>query len=192
LSGNNGALGNKIFEEKKDMNKDGGRQGYLFSNLWINEYLKNISSWDIAEFDNRFSLLVERFKSIWKYPNVSIANENEEYIVLDAPEPRHKSLEYFSFRDELIITNEFSKMYSHVVSNLFNENPSKFLLSDLKETVTLTTDRNRLRSPYAINDTYFIESNIDSNGKFNRLKRVLHEFDMEDELTFKYEENIFE
>lgn len=192
LSGNNLALSNKIFDEKKRMNKDNGRQGYIYSNLWINEYLKEINSWDIAEFNNRFLLLFERFKSIWKYPNVSIANENEEYTVLDAPEPRYKSLEYFSFRDELIITNEFSKMYSHVVGSLFNENPSKFLLSDLKDTVTLTTDRNRLRSPYAINDTYFIESNIDSNGKFNRLRRVLHEFDLEDELTFKYAESVSE
>jgi hypothetical protein len=79
-------------------------------------------------------------------------------------------------------------MYSHVISNLFNENPSKFLLSDLKDTVSLTTDRNRLRNPYAINDTYFIESNINTNRKFNKLKRVLLEFDLEDEFTFKYEE----
>lgn len=192
LSGNNLALSNKAFAEKKRMNKEDGRQGYIYSNLWINEYLKSIDSWSIDEYNNRFILLLERFKSIWKYPSISIANETEEYTVLDAPEPRYKSLEYFSFKDELIITNEFSKMYSHVISSLFNENPSKFLSSDLKDLVFLTTERNRLRSPYSINDTYFIEANIDSNGKFNKLKRVLHEFDLEDELVFKYEGNTTE
>ena len=36
LSGNNGKLGNKPFQEKREMNIDGKEQGYIFSRLWLN------------------------------------------------------------------------------------------------------------------------------------------------------------
>lgn len=186
LSGNNGILGNKTFGDKKTMNKDNGRQGYIYSNLWMNEYLKTIDSWGMAEYNNRFKLLLDRFKSIWRYPNTASTDENDEYTVLDAPEPRHRTLDYFSSRDELIYTNEFSKMYAHVITTLFNEQPSKFLLTDLKDTIFLSTDKGKLRSPYAISDTYFIESNLDSNTKFSKLKQVIYAFALEDELVFRY------
>lgn len=190
LSGNNGALGNKSFSEKRDMNKDEGRQGYTYSNLWLNEVLKTKEVWNIEEFEERFKLLYNRFISIWKYPSITITedNDNEEYTLFDAPEPKHKKLEYYTFKDELVVTKEFSKMYNHIITDLFTESPSKFLLTDLKEVLGLTTDKNKPRSAYAINDTYYIEVNTDSNSKFSKLKKVLTAFELEDELVIKYEE----
>ncbi|MFN3968214.1 DUF262 domain-containing protein [Flavobacterium sp.] len=190
LSGNNGALSNKPFTEKRDMNKDEGRQGYIYSNLWLNEALKTKEVWNIEAYEERYKLLYDRFTSIWKYPSISITdnNDNEEYTLFDAPEPKHKKLEYYTYKDELIITKEFSKMYNHIITDLFTESPSKFLLTDLKETLGLTTDKDRPRSAHAINDTYFIEVNTDSNSKFNKLKKVLTAFELEDELVIKYEE----
>ena len=190
LSGNNGALGNKSFSEKRDMNKDEGRQGYAYSNLWMNEALKTKEVWNIEELEERFKLLYNRYTSIWKYPSITITEDNvdEEYTLFDAPEPKHKKLEYYTYKDELVVTKEFSKMYNHIITDLFTESPSKFLLTDLKEALGLTTDKNKPRSAYAINDTYYIEVNTDSNSKFNKLKKVLTAFELEDELIIKYEE----
>ncbi|WP_396150581.1 DUF262 domain-containing protein [Flavobacterium sp.] len=190
LSGNNGALGNKSFSEKRDMNKEEGRQGYAYSNLWMNEALKSKEVWNIEELEERFKLLYNRYTSIWKYPSITITEDNdaEEYTLFDAPEPKHKKLEYYTYKDELVVTKEFSKMYNHIITDLFNESPSKFLLTDLKEALGLTTDKDKPRSAYAINDTYFIEVNTDSNSKFNKLKKVLSAFELEDELIIKYEE----
>ena len=188
LSGNNGALGNKSFSEKREMNKDEGRQGYRYSNLWLNEQLKTIDVWDIEAFDKRFELLYNRFVEIWRFPAVEIEqNTEEEFTLFDAPEPRNKRLEYYTYKDEQIVTNEFSKMYYHVIQDLFNESPSKFLLSDLKDIIQITTDKDKLRSFYPITDTYYLETNIDSNTKFSRLKKVLTAFELEDELIIKYE-----
>lgn len=39
-----------------------------------------------------------------------------------------------------------------------------------------------------LNYTYFIETNIDSNGKFDRIKLALTIFGLEDELFIKYAE----
>ena len=90
LSGNNGALGNKSFSDKREMNKDEGRQGYRFSNLWLNEQLKTIDVWDIEAFDKRFELLYNRFVEIWRFPAVEIEqNTEEEFTLFDAPEPRN-------------------------------------------------------------------------------------------------------
>ena len=61
LSGNNGSLGNKIFSEKKTMNKDGGEQGYIYSNFWLNRYLKEIDEWTILELNKRFEDIYEEF-----------------------------------------------------------------------------------------------------------------------------------
>ena len=190
LSGNNLALGNKQFSEKRDMNKDEGRQGYVFSNLWMNEALKTKEVWNIEELEERFKLLYKRYTSIWKYPSITITEDNdgEEYTLFDAPEPKHKKLEYYTYKDELVVTKEFSKMYNHIITDLFSESPSKFLLTDLKEALGLTTDKDKPRSAYAINDTYYIEVNTDSNSKFNKLKKVLSAFELEDELIIKYEE----
>ena len=190
LSGNNGALGNKSFSEKRDINKDEGRQGYAYSNLWMNEALKTKDVWNVEELEERFKLLYNRYTSIWKYPSITITedNDDEEYTLFDAPEPKHKKLEYYTYKDELVVTKEFSKMYNHIITDLFTESPSKFLLTDLKEALGLTTDKDKPRSAYAINDTYYIEVNTDSNSKFNKLKKVLSAFELEDELVIKYEE----
>jgi len=189
LSGNNLALGNKQFSEKRDMNKEEGRQGYVFSNLWMNEALKTKEVWNIEELEERFKLLYKRYTSIWKYPSITITedNDDEEYTLFDAPEPKHKKLEYYTYKDELVVTKEFSKMYNHIITDLFTESPSKFLLTDLKEALGLTTDKDKPRSAYAINDTYYIEVNTDSNSKFSKLKKVLTAFELEDELLIKYE-----
>jgi uncharacterized protein with ParB-like and HNH nuclease domain len=190
LSGNNGALSNKSFSEKRDMNKDEGRQGYIYSNLWMNEILKNKTVWNIEELEERFKLLFTRYTSVWKYPSITITedNENEEYTLFDAPEPKHKKLEYYTYKDELVVTKEFSKMYNHIITDLFMESPSKFLLTELKEVLGLTTDKDKPRSAFAISDTYYIEVNTDSNSKFSKLKKVLSAFELEDELVIKYEE----
>lgn len=190
LSGNNGALGNKSFSEKRDMNKEEGRQGYAYSNLWMNEALKTKEIWNVEELEERFKLLYNRYTSIWKYPSITITedNDDEEYTLFDAPEPKHKKLEYYTYKDELVVTKEFSKMYNHIITDLFTESPSKFLLTDLKEALGITTDKDKPRSAYAINDTYYIEVNTDSNSKFNKLKKVLSAFELEDELVIKYEE----
>src|SRR5690606_20984810 len=42
LSGNNGPLSNKTFQEKKIMDLDGNQQGYIHSRLWLNSYLQKI------------------------------------------------------------------------------------------------------------------------------------------------------
>ena len=58
-----------------------------------------------------------------------------------------------------------------------------------KITLTKTPKEGNPRQAIQINDTYFIEGNIDNIGKFDKIKHALTIFDFEDELIIKYAAN---
>ena len=188
LSGNNGKLGNKVFTFKRDLEN----AGYKDSRLWLNKYLSIAEKWDKAEIERRFDLLSERFLKIWEYPDVDLddRDENNEVNIFEAEDPKHKKLEYAIFFDQKIEVTQVAKLYVEVFKQLFDLQPETFFTTDLAEKVTLTKNpkEGNPRQPVQINDTYYIEGNIDNIGKFEKIKYALTVFDSEDELTIKYAE----
>lgn len=188
LSGNNGKLGNKSFIDKRDLEE----AGYKDSRLWLNRYLTILDKWDKAEIEGRFDLIAERVLKIWGIPNIVIDEkaDTNEISIFDAEEPKHKKLEYAVFFDQKIQVTQVTKLYVEVFRQLFELQPETFFTTELGTRIGLTkqpTEGNP-RQPIEINDTYFIESNIDSNGKFDRIKQALTIFGFEDELMIKYAE----
>ena len=186
LSGNNGALSNKSFEDKKSMNKQGAEQGYNFSRLWLNDYLKSLESWNISNYEERFDLIYNRFLKIWEYPNVTIPVEDntEEQNIFNADTPTHKKLEYFIFENTKVEEEAIARMYFYVIEKLYGKNPQ--LLLEAKDVIKITRSASDFRAPQELSSGYFIESNIDSNSKFIVLKKLLRLFELEDELLIKY------
>ena len=188
LSGNNGKLGNKSFIDKRDLEE----AGYKDSRLWLNRYLTILDKWDKVEIERRFDLIAERVLKIWGIPNIVIDEkaDTNEISIFDAEEPKHKKLEYAVFFDQKIQVTQVTKLYVEVFRQLFELQPETFFTTELGTRIGLTkqpTEGNP-RQPIEINDTYFIESNIDSNGKFDRIKQALTIFGFEDELMIKYAE----
>jgi len=190
LSGNNGKLGNKPFVDKRDMNDDGKEQGYKFSKLWLNRYLASLSNWNKLEIENRFKIIAERYLNIWTFPEIELQDEKErdEVNIFDAEDPKHKKLEYAIFFDKKLDIREVAKLYVEVFKQLFELQPETFFTTELGIRIGLTKDsvEGNLRQAIPINDTYFIEGNLDNKGKFDRIKQGLTIFDLEDELTIKY------
>jgi hypothetical protein len=189
LSGNNGKLGNKTFVFKRDLEN----AGYKDSRLWLNKYLSIAEKWDKAEIERRFDLLSERFLKIWQMPAIELdeRDENNEVNIFEAEDPKFKKLEYAIFFDQKIEVNQVAKLYVEVFRQLFDLQPETFFTTDLADKITLTKNpkEGNPRQPVAINDTYFIEGNIDNISKFEKIKHALTIFDSEDELTIKYAEN---
>lgn len=187
LSGNNGALGNRPFQDKKQMNQSGLEQGYSFSRLWLNAYLKELDRWDLEQYNKRFELIYDRFLRIWEYPNVVIETETEEaeINIFNADKPTGQKLEYFIFEETRYDESHIAQMYFIVLSELYTKNPQ--LLLDSKEAVQLSRDPDTFRSPQELINGYYIEANLDSNTKFRNLKRVLSIYEAEDDLYIKYE-----
>lgn len=188
LSGNNGALSNKSFLDKKSMNHNQGEQGYKYSRLWLNSYLNTIDSWDIESYNKRFELIYERFLKIWKYPEVELpeTEETEEINLFEAENPTFKKLEYFIFEDTKYEETAVAMMYFTIVKALFEKNPK--LLVENQDIIKITRNENDFRSATEIANGYFIEFNIDSKSKFGYLKRLLSLYDLEDVLSIKYQD----
>ncbi len=188
LSGNNGKLGNKSFIDKRDL--EGA--GYRDSRLWLNKYLTSLEKWDKSEIEKRFEIIAERVLKIWEIPNISIEEkaDTNEINIFDAEDPKHKKLEYAVFFDQKIEVTQVAKLYVEVFRQLFELQPETFFTTELETRIGLTklpTEGNP-RQAIALNDTYFIEGNIDNIGKFDRIKQALTIFDFEDELMIKYAE----
>lgn len=189
LSGNNGKLGNKSFLFKRDLES----AGYKDSRLWLNKYLSNVDNWDKIEIEKRFDILAERFLNIWKYPDIELEEKdvNNEVNIFEAENPKFKKLEYAIFFDQKLEITQVAKLYLEVFKQLFDIQPETFFTTDLAEKITLTKNpkEGNPRQALPINDTYFIEGNIDNISKFEKIKHALTIFDSEDELTIKYAEN---
>jgi hypothetical protein len=184
LSGNNGKLGNKPFAEKRDL----AGVGYKDSRLWLNKYLAILDKWDKTELERRFSIIAERFLKIWEIPQLNIDENTEigEINIFEAEEPKGKKLEYAVFLDQKIEVNQVATLYSEVFKQLFELRPETFFTTELAEKIGLSKNQTALRQAIPINETYFIEGNIDNNGKFDRIKLALSLFDLQDELMIKY------
>ncbi|KLI21400.1 hypothetical protein A9X84_09900 [Brachyspira hyodysenteriae] len=191
ISANNGELGNKTFSEKKNMNVDNKEQGYKYSRLWLNEYLKTIDEWNIERIEERFNILSERFINIWKYPNIKIDNMiNCEIDIFEADDPTGKKLEYIIFNGEKINITDVSKLFSYIVKYYYDLNPNFFFTDEMLNLIKITKNKNELRSEYPIeiDDIYFAENNYSSERKFYLITYIMKKIDMEDELYIKYKD----
>lgn len=79
-------------------------------------------------------------------------------------------------------------MYYHVIKSLFEENPSSFYHQEIKSILAATSNPDELRTPYQVSPNYFIESNIDNNSKFRKLRALLTRVDCEEELLINFSE----
>lgn len=186
LSGNNGKLGNKNFIFKRDLEN----AGYKDSRLWLNKYLTTLEKWDKEEIEARFNVIAERFLRIWKFPEIELGVQSDmsEVNIFEAEDPKHKKLEYAIFFDQKIELNQVSQLYIEVFKKLFDLQPETFFTTNLAEKISLTQnpEEKGLIQAMAINDTYYIEGNLDNIGKFEKIKHALTIFDSEDELLIKY------
>jgi uncharacterized protein with ParB-like and HNH nuclease domain len=186
LSGNNGALSNLAFINKRDMNTDGKEQGYAFSRLWLNDYLKKQDCWNIEKYNERFEIIYDRFLQIWQLPDVKLPliETDSEQNIFDAEPPINKKLEYFIFEDTKVEESAVAQMYFYVLRALYEKNAALLLENAL--IIKVTKNQSDFRAPQELINGYFIESNIDSNSKFSYLKKMLTVFELEDELIIKY------
>lgn len=188
LSGNNGRLGNKTFIEKRDMNDGGGEQGYRFSRLWLNRDLQALDRWGVAEVKARAERIAKRFLDVWPAPNVDTPMdvEGDEISIFDAEEPRHKRLDYAVFLGSRLEVTQVAKLYAQVFEQMLLLQPEAFHGTRLGERVQLTANPGELRQAVPVAEGYFIEGNIDSKNKFERMKVALTELGLEEELFVRF------
>ncbi len=188
LSGNNGRLGNKTFAQKRDMNESGGEQGYRFSRLWLNRDLQTLDHWNVAQVEARAERIALRFLEVWPSPSVDVlvGSDAEEVNIFEAEEPKFKKLEYAVFLGNRLWVTQVSRLYVEVIQHLLSEQPDAFHGTKLGDRIQLTADVANLRQAAQVGEGYFVEGNIDSTSKFERMKFILTELGLEDELSIRF------
>ena len=185
FSGNNGSLGNKIFIEKKNMNKDGKEQGYAFSRLWLNRFLADIDEWTIENYKKRTDILTKRFFSVWPLPNVDGIKETPELSIFEIDDPTNKKIEYAVFFGTRIDESDFSKLYRRIIKDIYQVQTEGFV-ENFSEILNLSEDKSALRRAASLNSTYYYELNLNAQAIIRNLKRILEKLDLTDELFIKF------
>jgi uncharacterized protein with ParB-like and HNH nuclease domain len=188
LSASNPELSNKDFLDKRDMNKSGGEQGYKYSKLWLNRQLQQKEGWGVSQVQARAKGLLQRFLEVWPGPkNITIPDRQmEEVNIFEADEPRHRELEYAVLFGEKIELKQVAKLYHLVFTKLFDAHPEAFIETGLGKKLQLSKDKKALRQPVKLNEHHFIEGNLASNDKFERIKSALTELGKEDDVYIKF------
>ena len=188
LSGNNGALGNKPFKEKRDLPE----RGYRDSRLFLNRFLAQIDNWGPEECENRFRHLANRFLQIWPYPKVEQATiyTEEEINIFDVDDPTGKKLEYINFRDQIHEVKIHKKLLELVGTYMFKDHPEILLKPEIRQKLKLTTDPESmgLKAPLKISDTYYIDGWLSAQEIFNRAKIILQACRAQDDLYVKFQD----
>lgn len=189
LSGNNGALGNKTFLEKKHMNKDGGEQGYIFSRLWLNRSLRDFNEWNISNYNSRTQLLENRFLSIWPLPKVNEIKDIPEFNIceMDLSIVTGKDIEYAIFFGKKLSGDKYKgiKLYNYIIKELFIACAEDEFISKFGNILRLTENEQELHRCQSLNSTYYYDTNLSYHQMFSNLKKILVTLDMTDELYIK-------
>ena len=196
LSGNNGSLGNKTFTQKKFMNQEGKEQGYIYSRLWINSYLKQIDTWNVETYQERTRILTNRFLEIWKLPEIQIEqNPNAgEINIFEIEDPTGKSMQYARFFERIVKNTdsrlEYATLLTYVARKIYEIAPKEFKEKLVNE-INIEKNSHNLRRPQKIGDEYYIETNLSAKDIVKRIRFILSTFNLEDELfiCFKDEDN---
>ena len=186
LSGNNGALGNKPFVEKRDLPE----KGYKTSRLWLNKSLAALERWDASECEKRATSLIDRFLKIWPYPPEDALlrgrDEEGEMAIGDIDDAIGRSIEYAIFLGQKIPAPSFAECYAAIIRKMFELVPEKFIGTDLGTRLGFSQIKPEGLNSAKINDSWFILTKLNNNDKIKRLQRACEALDFEGDLFFKF------
>ncbi len=191
LSGNNGALSNKPFQKKKEMNHKGGEQGYAYSRLWLNRGLLKLDTWTISDFKKRHQELIKRTFEIWPYPDVEVsvaADKAEELTIFEIDDPTGYQIEYAYLGEDRIEPKSVKEFYVHILRQLFAKDPSPLMRPDVAGTILLMRNDPDAKAGEDLGRGYSVDAANSSWVKFKRLETVLTAYDMEEAVRVKFKE----
>lgn len=187
LSGNNGALGNKSYAEKKTMNKNGKEQGYIYSRLWLNRYLSEINEWNTDSYKIRTDILIKRFINIWQLPYVEGIKDVPEQNISDIDDPTNRQIEYAVFFGKHLSGDTYKgiKLYNYIIKELYKLQPEGFV-EQFSSILRIRENPQELHRSQPLNSTYYYDTNLSYVTIFFNLKVILEKMGLADELYVKF------
>ena len=194
LSGNNGALGNKSFLEKRDMNQGGKEQGYKFSNCPLTRQLADYDKWGIAEMDLRLESIKRRFVEIWRYPDMPTVSDAEEEIGISEMDGNDaRKIVAYTFFGKRRKVGKMVVMYADIVQKLFDLDRQAFINGQLGAIIDLQTSPrnfpNWLTNYRQLAAGFWFATHSSTSQKIKNLRKLLEELGVTDELQLTLANN---
>lgn len=178
LSGNNGALGSKLFKEKRDMPE----KGYRASRLYLNKYLSRLERWGEAEMDERFSRLTPRLLEIWSYPAAAVQRSGL-INVFDLKIVEGKKIAQALLFGKKIEVKSFRELLDAVAKQVYAVNPRFFL--SLRTALPIENKIEGIRLPITVGEKYYMESIGSSETNLRKIKQLLSRYPNECSLALE-------
>ena len=180
LTAYNSDYSNLMFEKKRDM----AEKGFSASKLELNSYLGECDEWNENSIVERANHLLQWAIKIWYAPTCSYEpNVIEKWISLDEEyDFTNKGIVKMSLLGDEINVDNVTDAYKKALSTLYMLDPVRFINSDVS---FITTSNEKLRSPYAIGDSVYIETNMNSQTKITAIREIFDVYEIDNnEMAF--------
>lgn len=168
LTAYNSNYSNLSFQKKKTMKE----KGFLFSKLFLNDYIKGCNEWSEKEIKKRADILYKKAEKIWWIPEVVEDNEIEktEWINWDEDiDLTNKKILQVEVMGTLMETKDMSDAYRKIHKSLFELEPIIYYKLNF---TWFNQTKEGMRRPYELSENAYIETNKSSQSKFNSIKKI--------------------
>ena len=171
LTAYNSDYSNLSFKKKKEMPD----KGIGFSKLSLNEDIKKNEVWTENEIKKHAEIMSLWAINIWSMPTSTYEGKtDEEWVELDDDyDFTNKVIKKLVFLGDELITTNVSDAYIKINANLFMLDPELYVQLDSRY---ITTDDKKLRSPYELSKSLYIETNMSSQAKINAIRRLMEQY----------------
>jgi uncharacterized protein with ParB-like and HNH nuclease domain len=187
LTGYNSQMSNKLFVEKRDMDK-----GFKESRLFLNKFLHNVECWNIKSINSRAKLLKDRSLKIWKYPISSYKTQEQglKLFTLDSEDMVFKGEKVISFQFMNGTTKKigsWKEFYTNVLSILYDLDPIKLkqILNNNKYLYNKDSSNTKIDKHIKISDIY-IYGILETEELLSRIRSIIKDIDLDlDDIVFE-------
>ena len=185
LTGYNPSLSNNPFNEKRDAEK----YGYKASGLRMNQKIAQKESWGLLELEERNAELIAYAKTIWSLPATTFVPAEKEFdsCTLDDEnvDLTGRDIVKYSYQNSEQPVTSWADMLEHIIKYLHQRDKS--VLSSLAYsqssttdlTVYVSTDPNKLRSPFKVDESIYFEKGTSTLLKMSILRRLFALYDLD-------------
>lgn len=165
LTGYNSKYSNKDFSSKKTM-----ENGFDQSPLIINQFIKELSEWDLGSLEKRSEWWVDMISKVWPMPTTTFSppSDDIEYMFKSDDDLSHTKVKSVSVLGETSKVASWVEAFEIIVEKLFEYNPQlpEIIADDEFLIRYIRTDGSKLIRPLQIKDTvYFVEGGTNTNYK---------------------------
>lgn len=184
LTGYNSKYSNKSFSQKKSM-----ENGFDESRLYLNSFLKKTDTWNEKKIKERAGLLMERALKIWQIPEDELKVSERNTFTLDEEE---LSFVGKKIKEAVIFSREYTvkdwkDFMEKIIRELYERNTEGFTdiinrkFKNRKYKNKFSGSPDNLKRPIEISESFYVESNMNTDKKLELLRLMFSEFDINPE-----------